>query len=69
MATTTPVQPKFPGGWEPAPEITGGGGCGHSACSCPVEPGKTYCCRACARAGEESADCDCGHAGCTSRRW
>ena len=74
MATSTPVEPnpiepKFPGGWELAPEITGGGGCAHSACSCGVEPGRTYCCQACARARDESADCACGHVGCTRRAY
>ena len=52
-----------------APEITGGGGCARSACSCGVEPGRTYCCQACARARDESADCACGHVGCTRRAY
>jgi hypothetical protein len=74
MTTSTPVEPnpiepKFPGGWDLAPEITGRGGCAHSACSCIVEPGRTHCCLACSRAREESADCACGHFGCTRRAY
>lgn len=59
--------PVFPGGWEPAPEVTHGGGCGHAACSCSVEPGRVYCCRACATAGEDADTCACGHFGCAVR--
>jgi len=69
MTSGPPTQAKFPGGWETAPEITGQGGYAHAACSCLVEHGKTYCCRLCARATEETADCACGHAGCTTRTW
>ena len=67
MTPSPQVEPVFPGGWERAPEITSGGCCAHSACLCSVEPNHTYCCRACARAGEESDACQCGHFGCTAR--
>jgi len=63
MATT----PVFPGGLDTAPEIMPGGACGHSPCLCSVEPARTHCCRACARATEDQAVCPCGHFGCTAR--
>ncbi len=59
--------PLFPGGMETAPEVTPGG-CGHDACLCGVEPGKTFCSLACARAAGASVEadvCPCGHFGCT----
>jgi len=66
MMVSSAVKPMFPGGMETAPEVMPGG-CAHSACMCAVESGQTYCCRACARAGEESDACACGHFGCTAR--
>ena len=66
MMVSSAVKPMFPGGMETAPEVMPGG-CAHSACMCAVESGQTYCCRACARAAEESDACDCGHFGCTAR--
>ena len=67
---TAPPQPTpvFPGGMETAPEATPGG-CGHGPCLCPIEPGKTYCSLACARAARadvDSGSCPCGHSGCTA---
>ncbi|MBI3458442.1 MAG: hypothetical protein HY002_21935 [Candidatus Rokubacteria bacterium] len=56
--------PVFPGGMETAPELTPGG-CAHEACLCPVEPGMRYCCLACARAGDDTDVCACGHFGCS----
>lgn len=66
MTVATTVEPVFPGGMETAPE-SAPGGCAHSACLCAVERGQRYCCLACARAGEDSDGCDCGHFGCTAR--
>ena len=67
MSDAPPVQPKFPGGMELAPELAAGGGCANSGCSCSVEAGRRYCCAACARAGEDVPTCRCGHFGCTIR--
>jgi len=67
MTAPVPPAPRFPGGMATAPEVAAGGTCGHPACTCAVDAGRTYCCRACARAGEASADCRCGHFGCTAR--
>jgi hypothetical protein len=64
----SPPVPRSPGGRETAPEITAGG-CAHAACSCVVEPGHRYCCRACARAPEDAPACRCGHFACTDRAW
>jgi hypothetical protein len=58
-----PRGPVFPGGMETAPEVTAGG-CAHEPCLCPVEPGRTYCCPACARGGPALDRCPCGHFGC-----
>ena len=66
MTTATVPVPKFPGGMEAAPEVTAGG-CANPACSCLVDPGRAYCCAACARAGEDAAQCVCRHFGCTAR--
>ncbi|HSE95124.1 MAG TPA: hypothetical protein VLD61_04495 [Methylomirabilota bacterium] len=61
------VTPQFPGGMDVAPEVAPGGGCAHGPCTCAVEAGRAYCCRACARAGEDADRCRCGHFGCTDR--
>jgi hypothetical protein len=66
VTTSAPPVPKFPGGMEAAPEVTAGG-CANPACSCLVDPGRAYCCRACARAAEGAAACQCHHFGCTAR--
>ena len=58
--------PVFPGGVQFAPEAMPGG-CANPACMCLVAPGRTHCCRACARAPEDADTCFCGHAGCSHR--
>ena len=65
--TAAPPLPRFPGGPAAAPEVTPGGGCANPACSCLVDAGRSYCCRACARAGEGADGCPCQHFGCTAR--
>ncbi len=59
--------PWFPGGMDTAPELAPGGGCRHEPCLCAVEPGKAYCCLACARGSAADEECACGHFGCTGR--
>lgn len=66
MTAEAPPVPKFPGGMAAAPEITAGG-CTNPACSCLVDPGRAYCCAACARAGADAEACHCHHFGCTER--
>jgi hypothetical protein len=66
VSVTTPTVPKFPGGMTAAPEVTAGG-CENPACSCLVDPGRAYCCAACARASEDADECQCHHFGCTAR--
>lgn len=68
MTASPPVlEPRFPGGMMTAPEVAPGGTCAHPACSCAVEPGWAFCCRACARASEADDTCRCGHFGCAAR--
>ena len=49
--------------------------CGHSACTCVVEPSQSYCSDWCARHSDQqgsnempgktvSGKCECGHRGC-----
>ena len=68
MTEVAERKPVFPGGTASAPEAMPGG-CAHPACSCVAPAGQPYCCRACARAGEESETCACGHHGCTADAW
>lgn len=63
MTTLPPRGPVFPGGMQTAPELTPGG-CAHEPCLCPVEPGKAYCCPACARPRADEEGCICDHFGC-----
>jgi hypothetical protein len=37
--------------------------CAHSACSCMVAPGDTYCSESC-RSAPAGAACNCNHPGC-----
>ena len=66
MTAPVPTLPKFPGGVAASPEATAGG-CRNPACSCLVDAGHAYCCRACARAGDGAEACGCHHFGCTAR--
>ena len=52
--------------------------CGHSECSCVVEPSQSYCSDWCAKHSDEQGSnempgkpvtnkCECGHAGCEGK--